>query len=122
MPWDIYSAAEISTFGLESFMLLQSINIKELSEHFISYLYLLICLVSSDDDCDDLSKPTFETKSATKIPSSSLKSPALNIAQSYDNYIDVLDDWIDIDDDENPDYLAAIEASLKHQNSQNNGT
>lgn len=64
----------------------------------------------------------FETKSATKIPSSSLKLPALNIGRSYDNYIDVLDDWIDIDDDEDPDYLAAIEASLKDQNSQNNGT
>ena len=60
------------------------------------HTYLLIFLESSDDDGDDPSKAAFETKSASKISSLSLKSPILNIARSYDSYIDVFDDWIDI--------------------------
>jgi len=88
----------------------------------------LIYLVSSDDD-EDL-KPAFSSESKASLSSqpkdsSSLKGkgkspmhsqvtnvPSSSVSSSYSSYMEVIHDW---DDDMDPDYLAAIEASLLDQ-------
>lgn len=87
-------------------------------------LYLILVIVISgdhetDSEGDDL-KPSFlsmkpSTSMAQEAGTSNGKSSSMfasPLNSSYDNYVTVLTDWNN-DDNDNPEYCAAIEASLQ---------